>query len=108
PLANTLLSDAAQAFETFALGLAVCPGCTHGQLTHFLHPDSLFRNYLYASGTSGTLTAYFDWFAAALSRCVRPGARVLEIASNDGSHLSCLAAQGFDAMGIDPARNLND
>ena len=39
---------------------------------------------------------------------MKPGARVLEIASNDGSHLSCLAARGFDAMGIDPARNLND
>ena len=107
PLANTLLSDAAQAFQSFPLGLAVCPGCTHGQLTHFLHPDSLFRNYLYASGTSGTLTAYFAWFAAALSGCVRPGARVLEIASNDGSHLSCLAARGFDVTGIDPADNLN-
>jgi 2-polyprenyl-3-methyl-5-hydroxy-6-metoxy-1,4-benzoquinol methylase len=107
PLANTLLCDAAQGFQSFPLGLAVCPGCTHGQLTHFLHPDSLFRNYLYASGTSGTLTAYFAWFAAALSRCVRPGARVLEIASNDGSHLSCLAGRGFDVTGIDPAHNLN-
>ena len=33
---------------------------------------------------------------------------MLEIASNDGSHLSCLAARGLDVMGIDPARNLND
>jgi SAM-dependent methyltransferase len=106
--ANTLLGDAGQACAAFPLGLAVCPGCTHAQLTHFVPPDSLFRNYLYASGTSGTLAAYFAWFAAALARCVKRGARVLEIASNDGSHLSCLAARGLDAMGIDPARNLND
>ena len=38
---------------------------------------------------------------------MRPGARVLEIASNDGSHLSCLAGRGFDVTGIDPADNLN-
>ncbi len=32
---------------------------------------------------------------------------MLEIASNDGSLLSCLEAKGFEAVGIDPAENLN-
>jgi len=107
PLANVLLGDATQASQAYPLGLAVCPRCTHGQLTHFLGPVALFRDYLYASGTSGTLRAYFRWFAAALGRCVRPGARVLEIASNDGSLLGCLADEGFDVTGVDPADNLN-
>ena len=108
PLANILLCDAGQPYQSFPLGLAVCPRCTHGQLTHFVDPNSLFRHYLYASGTSGTLASYFAWFAEALGRCVRPGARVLEIASNDGTHLSCLAGQGFHVTGVDPAQNLND
>jgi 2-polyprenyl-3-methyl-5-hydroxy-6-metoxy-1,4-benzoquinol methylase len=106
PPANALLGDAAEPFEAYPLGLAACSRCTHGQLTHFVPPERLFQNYLYASGTSGTLAAYFAWFAATLGRCARAGARVLEIASNDGSHLDCLAAQGFDVTGIDPARNL--
>jgi len=107
PLANMLLGDAAQPSRTYPLGLAVCPCCTHGQLTHFLGPDALFRDYLYASGTSGTLKSYFRWFAASLRHCVRPGARVLEIASNDGTLLTCLAGEGFDVTGVDPAGNLN-
>lgn len=107
PLANALLHDAREPFQAFPLGFAFCPHCTHGQLTHFVDRDRLFRTYLYASGTSQTLRNFFEWFAAALGRSVSRGARVLEIASNDGSLLSCLAGQGFDAIGIDPAANLN-
>jgi SAM-dependent methyltransferase len=106
PPANALLADVAQPFEAYPLGLAACPSCTHGQLTHFVEPERLFQDYLYASGTSGTLAAYFAWFAAALARSVPRGARVLEIACNDGSHLDCLAAHGLHVTGIDPARNL--
>lgn len=106
PPANLLLADPADAYEAFPLGFANCPSCTHGQITHFVDPAKLFQHYLYASGTSGTLKAYFEWFAATLRRASRPGARVLEIASNDGSLLGCLEACGFDAVGVDPAENL--
>ena len=107
PPANLLLANPDEAHEAFPLGFATCPSCTHGQLTHFVDPTKLFQHYLYASGTSGTLKAYFEWFADALLRARRPGARVLEIASNDGSLLGCLEARGFDAVGVDPAENLN-
>jgi SAM-dependent methyltransferase len=107
PPANLLLHDASQAYDAFPLGFAFCPRCTHGQLTHFVDPALLFRHYLYASGTSGTLKAYFDWFADALAASCKRGSRVLEIASNDGSLLGCLEARGFDATGVDPAENLN-
>lgn len=106
PPANLLLSDANEPYEAFPLGFAVCPSCSHGQLTHFVDPERLFKHYLYASGTSGTLKAYFDWFSDALA-AVQPKARVLEIASNDGSLLASLDARGFDATGVDPAENLN-
>jgi SAM-dependent methyltransferase len=107
PPANLLLKDVSEPQDAFPLGLSVCPSCTHGQLTHFVDPARLFKHYLYASGTSGTLKAYFDWFADALAAGGRRGARVLEIASNDGSLLASLEARGFDAMGVDPAENLN-
>lgn len=105
--ANLLLADSNEAHEAFPLGFANCPSCTHGQLTHFVDPAKLFKHYLYASGTSGTLKAYFEWFADTLLRGSRPGARVLEIASNDGSLLGILESRGFDAVGVDPAENLN-
>ena len=107
PPANQLLADPNEPHEAFPLGFAICPDCTHGQLTHFVDPAKLFKHYLYASGTSGTLKAYFEWFADTLLRASKPGARVLEIASNDGSLLGCLEARGFDAVGVDPAENLN-
>jgi SAM-dependent methyltransferase len=107
PPANLLLKDASEPYEAFPLGLSVCPACTHGQLTHFVDPARLFKHYLYASGTSGTLKAYFEWFADALAAGSHWGARVLEIASNDGSLLAALESRGFDAIGVDPAENLN-
>ena len=107
PPANQLLATPDEPYEAFPLGLAICPECTHGQLTHFVDPAKLFKHYLYASGTSGTLKAYFEWFSDTLLRASKPGARVLEIASNDGSLLGCLEARGFDAIGVDPAENLN-
>ncbi|MET0640074.1 MAG: class I SAM-dependent methyltransferase [Hyphomicrobium sp.] len=107
PPANLLLAAPGEAHESFPLGFATCPSCTHGQLTYFVDPAKLFQHYLYASGTSGTLKAYFEWFSDTLRRASRPGARVLEIASNDGSLLGCLEARGFDAVGVDPAENLN-
>ena len=106
PLANQLLVNPDDPFECFELGLSYCPACSHGQLTHFVDPKILFQHYLYASGTSGTLSRYFDWFAAELRHVLKPAARVLEVACNDGTLLGRLSAQGFDAVGVDPAENL--
>lgn len=106
PLANALLGSSTEAYERYPLGLASCPECSHGQLTHFVPPERLFANYLYASGTGQALRPYFEWFAASLAGSLRPGARVLEIACNDGSLLDCLRAEGLDACGVDPAANL--
>ena len=85
PLANNLLSSRGGPFEAFPLGLAGCTSCGHAQLSHFVDPQRLFKDYLYASGTSQTMAAYFEWFAASLASILPGGARVLEIASNDGS-----------------------
>lgn len=108
PLANALLGSQSEGFEAFPLGLASCPNCSHGQLTHFVPPDQLFKNYLYASGTGGALDPYFTWFAAALAKCLQPGGRVLEIACNDGSLLDRLREAGLSACGVDPAGNLTE
>jgi SAM-dependent methyltransferase len=108
PPANLLLGSGRDVYQSYPLGIASCASCTHGQLTHFVDPSLLFKHYLYASGTSGTLKAYFEWFSAALAQASGKLARVLEIASNDGSLLGCLEARGFDATGVDPAENLNE
>jgi hypothetical protein len=78
PPANILLAKPSDPYEAFPLGFANCPSCTHGQLTHFVDPAKLFKHYLYASGTSGTLKAYFEWFADTLRRAKPDGARLAE------------------------------
>lgn len=108
PLANALLGSPRQTYDRYPLGLASCSACSHGQLVHFVPPEKLFADYLYASGTGGALRPYFEWFAASLAGSLRPGARVLEIACNDGSLLDCLRDAGLDACGVDPAANLSN
>lgn len=108
PLANALLASHDAPYETFPLGLASCEACSHGQLTHFVAPEKLFKNYLYASGTGGALNPFFQWFASALSTAMPSGSRVLEIACNDGSLLDRLRDAGFDTCGVDPAANLTE
>lgn len=107
PLANNLLEKVDDPYDKFPLGLDVCETCGHAQLSHFVDPGLLFKDYLYASGTSQTLGAYFEWFADGLSTVIPVGGRVLEIASNDGSLLRRLANRGLETVGVDPAANLS-
>lgn len=107
PLANNLLEKADAPYDKYPLGLDVCETCGHAQLSHFVNPELLFKDYLYASGTSQTLGAYFEWFADGLATVIPAGGRVLEIASNDGSLLQRLAKRGLETVGVDPAANLN-
>lgn len=107
PLANNLLPSADEPFEKFALGLEYCPNCSHAQLSNFVPPAKLFENYLYASGTSGTLRAYFEWLARAIATNIGSDVTVLDIASNDGSFLDALRQEGLRCKGIDPAVNMS-
>lgn len=106
PLANALLASSKEPYDAYPLGLATCPACSHGQLTHFVPPERLFKNYLYASGTGGALNPFFTWFSAALAKALPKGSRILEIACNDGSLLDHLRDDGFAVCGVDPAANL--
>lgn len=106
PLANSLLQAADTPYDTYPLGLSVCPNCAHGQLTHAVDPGEIFVDYLYASGTSQTLRDFFTWFSGKIVGALGTGVDVLELASNDGSLLDALRAAGLDPAGIDPAANL--
>jgi 2-polyprenyl-3-methyl-5-hydroxy-6-metoxy-1,4-benzoquinol methylase len=106
PLANNLLINNSDEYDTFNLGLEYCTNCGHGQLTKFVSPKLLFSHYLYASGTSRTLDRYFSSFAESIIRKHSLKAKVLDVASNDGSFLKKLIDQGVLTLGVDPAKNL--
>ena len=106
PLANSYI-EARRAEPMFPLAVNVCLDCHHSQLGVAVDPDLLYKNYLYTSGTTKTLSVYFDWFVETVE-ALTPGRRlrVLDIASNDGTLLAKFLRRGHEVLGIDPAENL--
>lgn len=109
PLANSYPKSIDEVEEFFPLALNWCNNCTHLQLTHAVHPDLLFKNYLYVSGTTKTLCDYFDSFVKIVRSYFSSNdkLRVLDIACNDGSQLNSFKNAGHETYGIDPAQNLH-
>ncbi len=110
PLANAFVSDPTLALrqEEYRLHLVSCASCSHVQLSATVNRSVLFKHYLYESGTSRTLTDYFQWFAQKVAKeCgkLTPGL-VIEIAHNDGSQLDQFKRLGWRTHGVDPAANL--
>lgn len=111
PLANSFKKDRQEIQEYFPLAINRCKKCFHVQLTHLVHPDLLFKNYLYVSGTAKTQLDYFEWFAhyaAEMYECLneeKPKC-VLDIGCNDGSQLNSFKEIGLSTYGVDPATNL--
>lgn len=105
PLANSY-HTIDEVLPEFPLKLNLCCKCFHLQLSHVVHPDQLFKNYLYVSGTTKTLIDYFDWFANFTKEYYPAAKTVLDIACNDGSQLNSFKKIGFNTYGIDPAENL--
>lgn len=109
--------------EKYPLHLHFCPKCYHTQLNCVVHPNKLFKNYLYVSGTSQTLQKFFEEFAIAtlfyhfgrIDTQNPTEIKVLDIACNDGSQLDAfrnfinnIASTDIKitTVGVDPAENI--
>jgi 2-polyprenyl-3-methyl-5-hydroxy-6-metoxy-1,4-benzoquinol methylase len=80
--------------------------CSHTQLSYIVDRESLFRNYIYESGTSQTLRDDFKRIAETYTRRItKVNPTVLELACNDGYQLDEFKALGWKTYGVDPARN---
>ena len=97
PLANNYDSH-----ERYPLAINYCENCWHAQLTYFVDPEKLYKNYYYVSGTSKTLK---DWFNSFAGRFPKPGT-MLDIASNDGSLMREFKYRQWSVFGVDPAENI--
>lgn len=95
-----------QVIPSYPLALNRCTHCWHAQLSYCVNRQEIFDDYSYVSGTSQTLTQFFDWFAGALAKALPQSAHVLEIAANDGSFIKALQKQGVRCLGVDPAENI--
>lgn len=93
--------------EKYPLRMKVCTNCWHSQLSISVEPSEMFENYLYISDTSKTLKDYFVWAKNYIkSKSGLNSGRVLEIACNSGLFLEMFQSEGFDCIGVDPAKNI--
>lgn len=109
-MANAFLGKESE-FATekqFPLDLYLCETCGLVQLLDVIDPETLFRNYVYVTGTSATMAAHNKAYAATVTERLGLGKDdlVVEVASNDGSLLRYFDSHGVRTLGIEPARNI--
>ena len=94
--------------ETFPLQVNFCNTCTHLQLSHVVSPETLFRDYVYVSGTSHVMVKHLKDYAeqAVQYTGITQGGLVFEFGSNDGTLLGHFKQMGYQVLGMDPAINL--
>jgi hypothetical protein len=92
----------------FPLRLGFCRDCTMLQIDHTIPKESMFSDYPYVSGTTGTLRAHFAETSRRLAKAygLSPQDLVVDIGSNDGTWLKQYAPIGCRVLGVEPARNV--
>lgn len=105
PLANSYHKE--NNLPRYPLEVMLCTNCYHSQLSIVIDPDSMFRDYLYVSGTTQTFRKHCSDLAKdAVSRIKKKSINVLDIACNDGTQLEYFRNLGCSIYGVDPAFNL--
>lgn len=110
PLANSFPRnpDEFDAEPRFPLDVYFCEDCSLVQLLDVIDASTLFRDYIYVTGTSATIAAHNKSYARTVVDLLRlsPQDLVVEVASNDGSLLRCFKEHGVRTLGIEPAENI--
>ena len=106
PLANDFKKNNIVKQNTYPLKLLLCKECYHLQLSVVVNPYILYKNYMYLSGTSQTLTTYFTELADYIINKTVKNGTIVEIACNDGTQLNIFKQKGWTTIGVDPAENL--
>lgn len=109
-LANSFVAPAivTQPEPKFPLRLMHCAACGLIQIDEHVPPETLFKNYIYVSGTSDLIFTHAATLAARLVSQfgLGRGDLVVEAASNDGTVLRAFQKHGVRTLGIDPAANI--
>ena len=95
----------------FPLVVFTCDKCFLVQLDEYKKANEIFsREYVYYSSFSSTWLKHCERYAySVINRFgLNEKSFVTEIASNDGTLLTAWKGQGFDVLGVDPARNIAD
>lgn len=107
PLANEFVKTK-ESQELFPLQVCICNDCGHFQLNESIDRERLFKHYLFVAGTSPVNVEHFRQYAVEMTSKfkLKPGSKILDIASNDGILLQHFKDLGMIVLGIDPAENI--
>ncbi len=97
--------------KKYPLRLCICNNCKHIQIDEIVDPALLFVDYPWETGVSKSVIQFSEDLCKKLlnvhtSTNKSSPAKVLEVASNDGTVLSVFQKNGCEIMGVDPARNV--
>ena len=108
PPANSITTSPDVVLETYPLVLEWCVQCGNLQLRDCLASDDLYRNYLYVTPTSETLSKHYDYLQNYLAsqHYITRDSFVLEVGSNAGLFLKHIKPRVGRVLGIDPAENI--
>lgn len=108
PLANRLLKceQLSEVEPRYNLEIMLCEGCGLVQLKDIVDPGTLFNEYLYFSSNAVTMLESARHLVDKLVPSLPKEAKIVEIASNDGYLLQYYQNNGFDVLGIEPAKNI--
>lgn len=102
-LGETPLANELDGTELFPLKVNRCGSCGHHQLSIAVSPERLWGpHYPYQSGTSPVFRKHLEALADEVA-ALKPGGKVLEIASNDGTLVELIRELDLEVWGVDPS-----
>jgi SAM-dependent methyltransferase len=86
----------------------ICRRCLLVQLDELVSPAALFGEYAYFSSYSDSWVEHARRYCEAIPARLRlpAGARIVEVASNDGYLLQHFLGRGYRVLGVEPAANV--
>ena len=90
----------------YPLNVYFCNSCKHLQLVDVIDPQYLYKNYLYVSGTSKIFVKHFKNYFKSIKENYFKNGLIIDIGSNDGTLLSFFKEDGFEVLGIEPAKKI--
>ena len=90
----------------YPLNVYFCNKCMHLQLVDVIDPGYLYKNYLYVSGTSNVFIKHFQDYFRSIKENYFQNGLIIDVGSNDGTLLSFFKEDGFQILGIEPAKKI--
>jgi len=91
----------------YPLKLCICENCFHVQIDEIIDPKILFENYVWETGISKSILEFADkLYKKTKELMIKNESKILEIASNDGTVLSKFKQNGYNILGVEPAKNI--